>query len=78
MRLVIFSFLGYRNCVCNVDEGDLLFCLPYTKTKPPCVCPEFTALAELLIRENQWNVPHDCEAALALYLNLINNIPEDA
>ena len=30
-----FSFLGYRTCVCNVDEGDLLFCLPYTKPKPP-------------------------------------------
>ena len=46
------------------------------KVKPPPVYQEFTDLAEILMEENQWDIPQDCQEALTLYFNLINSIHE--
>lgn len=68
--------LGFQNYVCIADKGDVVFCASHTKMKPPPVCQEFTDLAEILMEENQWDIPQDCQEALTLYFNLINSIHE--
>jgi len=70
----MLHLIGYHNYVCNVDRRDVRFCLQYATTKPPPVCQEFFNLAEILMQENDWDLPNDCEAALILYCNLKNSI----
>ena len=54
-----------------VDPLDVAFC---TKEKPLPVPPEFVDLADILMRENGWSLPDNCEDALKLYVDLLNCI----
>ena len=65
---------GYENHTCDVDEGDLRFCEQYAKRKPRPTCAEFFDLACLLMEENGWARPQDCQQALLLYMNLVDKI----
>lgn len=65
---------GYQDYTCDVDEGDLAFCHQYAKNKPLPVCQEFMDLANILMSENQWDMPQNCEDALILYFNLVDSI----
>ena len=62
--------IGYENHIQPVDDMDIAFCKPYTKEKPLPVPPEFLDIADILIREQGWSQPTNCENALRLYINL--------
>ena len=67
---------GCNDYACAVDGGDLQFCTRYAKKKPQSVPSEFTHLAQILMEENDWNMPSSCEECLVLYLNLKSSIEE--
>lgn len=56
------------------DEQDLHFCQQYSTVKPAPAGMEFLELADILMRENDWYMPKNCEEALVLFLNLVNEI----
>lgn len=44
-----------------VDPLDIAFCKPYSKEKPVPVPKEFVDLTDILMHENGWSLPQDCE-----------------
>ena len=48
----------------------------YAHEKPPCCVPEFQRLADILITEENLQVPSNVKEALSLYFDLINLIEE--
>ena len=62
------------NQIFAVDPLDVAFCKPHTNEKPIPVPPEFVDLADILMRENGWSLPDNCEDALKLYVDLLNCI----
>ena len=63
---------GYRPCTCAADNCDIQFCKQYTAEKPVPVPLEFLDVAEILLRENGWSRPENCDNALDLYMDLVN------
>ena len=72
--LFFWYIIGYVNQIFAVDPLDVAFCKPHTKEKPLPVPPEFVDLADILMRENGWSIPDNCEDALKLYVDLLNCI----
>ena len=56
-----------------MEDGDVRFCQQYVKEKPQPVPTEFLDLAQILMRENNWDMPTSCNDGLILYLNLKNS-----
>ena len=69
-----FIYAGYSPYSCAVDSDDLSFCFNYTSRKPPLAPEEFSILADILMRENNWIMPSNCEEALKLYINLLQSM----
>ena len=42
--------------------------------KPPPACIEFLQLADIIMDEEDLSMPTNCEEALQLFLNLVNEI----
>ena len=62
---------GYQNYSCEVNDEDCAFCEPYYTKGKPDLSPEFTDLAQIVMEDNGWERPNNCEEALSLYLNLV-------
>ena len=71
---VIDFHSGYENYKCTVDSQDVTLCWEYAIGKPAPVPSAFTDLAKILMDENNWYMPINCEDALNLYLDLLNCI----
>lgn len=65
---------GYAECPSTFDEQDLLFCKQFSTVKPAPAGIEFLELSDILMCENDWFIPNNCEEALILFLNLVNEI----
>ena len=63
---------GYRPYTCAADNHDIEFCKQYTEEKPVSVPLEFLDVAEILLRENGWSLPENCDDALELYMDFVN------
>ena len=60
---------GYEQCRRAYDNQDLQYCQQYSTEKPAL---EFLELVDILMDENDWYMPNNCDESLGLYLNLIN------
>lgn len=78
--LLLFTYLichtGFRDYKCAADDGDLRFCRQHAKSKPSPVPLEFIDLAHIIMQENQWSMPSNCQESLTLYLDLKNTIEQ--
>ena len=62
----MYIYVGYRDHKFPVNALDIAICKPYSEVKPLPVPPEFVDLADILMHENGWSLPHTCEDALKL------------
>ena len=67
-----YIITGYEECQCACDTQDLQYCQQYSTVKPAPACIEFLELVDILMDENDWYMPNNCEESFTLYLNLIN------
>ena len=49
-------------------------CNEHTSKKPPLANIEFLELANIIMEEEDWPLPTNCEEALILFLNLVHEI----
>ena len=72
----IFGSLGLSDHSSDCDSADLNVCWQYAWEKPQSNTTQFKTLAEILIAEENLQVPSNAEEALTLYFNLINLVTQ--
>ena len=68
--------IGLQDYSCACNDADLNVCWQYASDKPASNIPEFVTLAEILMEEEDLQVPSNGMEALSLYIDLVNLITQ--
>lgn len=68
------SFAGREDYSQDCSDNDLLLCWQYACEKPPPTNTEFATLAEIIIEEEDLQLPETPKEALEFYFDLLNHI----
>lgn len=72
MQVLVHAGLEDYSNQCNLH--DLELCWQYAREKPSSGTPQFQALAEILMAEENLQVPSNAKEALSLYFDLVSLI----
>lgn len=71
-----YNLLGHEDHSCDYDGLDVQLCQQMACDKPEPTIPEFTDLAKIVMEEENIDTPTTPQEALALYIDLVENITQ--
>lgn len=70
----VLCIIGHENYSCDYDDQDFQLCQQIACDKPQPTIQEFMDLAEIVMEEENLDMPTTPQEALALYIDLVENI----